>query len=89
MFSFLGDLISPRPPRQGCGAAPVFRVSVDTLSPRPPFRLYGDGFLDVFVVPYGYASFLSLFGLAVLVSFVVSPFRGVGVGFEPHLRLIF
>ena len=45
-------------------------------------------FLDVFPVPYGQASFLSFFFLAFLVGFVVSPFRGVGVGFEePHPRL--
>ena len=61
-FLDFGGTILPRPPRQGCGGTSVFRFSVDTFSPRPPFQLIWRWFsLTILLFLTDKASFIFLF----------------------------
>ena len=84
---FFSDIISPRPPSLMLWhyfGFSCFRRHI--LAPPPLAGDMARVFVDVFYVPYGQASFLSLFS-----SPLASLFRGVGVGFEEprYLRVVF
>ena len=86
---FFGGITSPRPPSLRLWryfGLPLFRRHI--LAPPP---LSGDMAVNFFSVSLSLTdSFLFSFFLAFLIGFVVSVFRGVGMGFEkPHLRLMF
>ena len=87
-FLLFGGIFRLAPTRQGCGCF-GFRFSDDTFLLRPPFQVIRRWFsLTFFLSLTDRPPFFPLF-LAFLVGFVVSPFRGVVVGFgEPHLRLM-
>ena len=91
IFFLLFGGIRLGPPRCGCRATSVFRFTVGTFSPRPPFQaIWRCGFPWRFCCPLGIGLLSFPFFLAFLVGFVVSPFKGVGVAFEePNLRLVF